>query len=244
VFKFLINLNRRISNRFSRAFPGFTGSPSSQGIILEEINAFIKAGSGRKLKILEAGGIDRPLLEKSDKYTYDGLDIEHKSECDEIYHDFLVQSIEEKIPGKYHLIISFTLLEHVKNNQAALSSIYASLQNDGKTINYLPSKHHPYSIILRMVGDKMQKKIIRYLRPWAQGVTGYPAFFDECSPREMKKLLSKIGCQNIAIIPFYRANDYFSFCFPLFMMVTCWENICRAFNWTCFCSGFIFSAEK
>lgn len=194
--------------------------------------------------ILEVGGIDRPLLEKSKTYTYDGLDIESKEKCRDIYDNFMVQSIEQKVSGKYDLIISFTLLEHVPNNTNSFHSIYDALNEKGVTIHYIPSKYHPYSLILRLVGYKLQKKIISYLRPHVKDLTGYPAYFDKCSPNDMAQLLREIGFNNIKIIPFYRANDYFSFFAPFYVLITLYENLCNTLNLKSMCSGFIVYASK
>lgn len=194
--------------------------------------------------ILEAGGIDRPLLNKGSNIIYDGLDIEYREKCSEIYDHFIVQSIEDPINGKYDLIISRTLLEHVPDNRNAFKSIYASLNDKGVTIHYQPSKYHPYSLILRAVGNRGQRFLIRKLRPWSADFTGYPAYFSYCSPRQMRKLLTETGFKSIKTKCFYHANDYFSFCFPLFLLVTLWENLCKILNWETFCSGFIIEAHK
>jgi len=92
--------------------------------------------------VLEAGGIDRPLLERSKEIRYDGLDIEHKERCEHIYDNFIVQSIEESFKYKYDLIISKALLEHVQDNDASVTQMYEASRTGGYVIHYLP-----YSII-------------------------------------------------------------------------------------------------
>ena len=71
--------------------------------------------------MLEIGGIDRPLLERSSRFRYDGLDIEYREQCEDIYDNFYVQSTEKSIENKYDLIISMTLLEHVRDNDASFN---------------------------------------------------------------------------------------------------------------------------
>jgi len=194
--------------------------------------------------VLEVGGIDRPLLRKAEGYIYDGLDIEYKPACKMIYDHFYVQSVEEPIRNKYDIIISKTVLEHVKNNFLSAHQMYKALNRGGITIHYVPCKYHPYSLILRTTRPGLQKTLIRILRPWAIGTTGYIAFFDRCSPKEMGKVFDKVGYKNINIIRFYNANDYFRFFFPFYMIVTLWEWVCRIFKMQQLCSGFIIEAEK
>jgi SAM-dependent methyltransferase len=194
--------------------------------------------------VLEVGCIDRPLLNRSSKFRYDGIDITYKAECEKIYDNFYVQSIEQPIENKYDLIMSKTLLEHVQDNDASITQMYEALRKGGYTIHYQPSKYHPYSLALRIVGHKWQRKLVRILRPWAVGVTGYPAFFDKCSPKEMRKLFNCKGFKDIETVSFFRANDYFRFFFPFYITVTLWENICKKLRWEQLCSGFIVIARK
>jgi SAM-dependent methyltransferase len=195
--------------------------------------------------VLEVGGIDRPLLARNDGFAYHGLDIEEKDGCQEIYDDFMVQSIEKPVTnGAYDLIISITVLEHVPDNAAAVTNIHSALKSGGVTHHYIPAKWHPYSIALQMVGPTWQRRLIGMLRSDAVEVTGYPTFFDHCSVREMKALFLKCGFVNIDVQPYWRANDYFAFFVPLYIAVSAFENLCAYFNWTALSSGFVISAKR
>lgn len=113
----------------------------------------------------------------------------------------------------------------------------------GTTHHFIPSKNHPYSICLRIVGPKLQKILIRYLRPDSVAETGYPAFFDHCSPQEMEELFQRAGFTEIDLQPFYRAHDYFAFFLPAFVLITFYENFCKYFDLRPLCSGFVISAK-
>lgn len=195
-------------------------------------------------RILEIGGIDRPLLEKNSAFFYIGLDIDFAPDCYKKYDKFLHQSIEHEIPEKVDLIISKTLLEHVPDNEKSIKNMYNALQNGGIMVHHVPSKSHPYSLILRLVGPRLQKILIKYLRPHAANETGYPAFFDYCSVGEMRKLLTKNGFQNMEVKPYYFATDYFSFFVPLFLLVALFENFCRKFKLEYFASAMLVTALK
>ncbi|UCG57067.1 MAG: hypothetical protein JSU70_19655 [Phycisphaerales bacterium] len=122
--------------------------------------------------------------------------------------------------------------------------MHKALKTRGCIIHYVPSKYHPYSLILRLVGPKIQNRLIRTLRPWAGHVTGYPVFFDKCSPREMKGVLQASGFREIRIFPFFKANDCFRFFVPGYILVTMWEKVCKRLEWEQLCSGFIIIARK
>ena len=143
-----------------------------------------------------------------------------------------------------NMVISTTLLEHVPDNAKSIKSIYDSLVGGGTTHHYIPSKWHPYSVALRLVGPTLQKKLIAILRPAAADVTGYPAFFSHCSPGGMRKVFLNNGFQDVEVNPFYRANDYFAFFVPAFLIITLYENICALLNIHIASSGFVISARK
>jgi hypothetical protein len=99
-------------------------------------------------------------------------------------------------------------------------------------------------LALRAVDPKWQRRLIRVLRPDAVGETGYPAFFDHCTARDMARLFGDVGFDDVRVRTFYRANDYFAFFFPAFIAVTAFEYICKVFDWTYFASGFVISGRK
>jgi hypothetical protein len=196
------------------------------------------------LSILEIGGIDRPLLGRGRGFTYEGLDIESREGCYRAYDNFLVQSVEEPIPGQYDMIVSITLLEHVRDNTASVRNMFDALKAGGVTHHYIPAKWHPYSICLRIVGPKWQKRLIPRLRPGNENITGYPAFFDHCSVRSMRTLFERSGFVDINVEPYYRANDYFAWFLPAYVVVSLLENWWSAWRMTAFASGFVISAKK
>ena len=239
----MVSANRKICRHLERLFPKFFGEPRDcnadqlkliDGILLQSTD----------LKILEVGGVDRPLLPISEQYFYVGMDIDDKPTCYRCYDEFIVQSIEDTIAGEFDLIISTTLLEHVPNNSVSVKSMYDALVLGGTIIHYVPSKNHFYSVCLRLVGPKLQKILIKYLRPEAAAITGYPAFFDNCSPSEMEKLCLNKGFKDVDVICYYKATDYFAFFLPAYLITSVLENFFEYFNFSFFSSGFIIIAKK
>jgi hypothetical protein len=158
----IINLNRRVCRKLELMFPSFFGSASYKELLNTKINDTINrmqldSSINSDMVVLDVGGIDRPLLKKSQKYLYYGLDIEYRNKCDVVYDTFIVQSIEKPIPCKVNLIISYTLMEHVRDNETAVLEMFKALFEGGECHHYIPSKWHPYSMGLRLFGYKIQK---------------------------------------------------------------------------------------
>jgi hypothetical protein len=242
MLKQLVAVNRKMSNDLLRRFPAVFGEPPYREELRRRIDGSIHDLHPKA--IIEIGGIDRPLISKCADYAYIGVDIESRDECYSIYDQFVVQSIEKPLGIKAEMVISITLLEHVPDNKSAIASIAEALTPGGVTHHYIPSKWHPYSVALRLVGSTIQKKLIPLLRPGAEAVTGYPAYFDYCSPSAMRKLFIDSGLEEVTTKVYYRANDYFAFFVPLYVLVSLFENMCRALKLEALGCGFVISGQK
>ena len=239
----IVKFNQEISRALVQYLPNIFGSSRNAS---KDLNSRIEYAVAeiKPQIVLEIGGVDRPLLEKSSSYKYLGMDIDFRPDCNLIYDEFFVQSIEEKFTQRSDLIISKTLLEHVKDNKKSINNMHKALNDGGLMIHYVPSKYHPYSLLLRLVGHRLQKILIKVLRPQAADVSGYLAFFNLCSPCQMRKECEKAGFKDIKISCYYRATDYFSFFAPAFILVALWENICAKFCLEKTAAGFIIEARK
>lgn len=242
MIRWFVSLNRKVCQGMQSRFPNFFDDPSCIGAMTDNIRDVLERDHPKV--ILEVGGVDRPLLPRSNEYTFCGVDIDNRPECIELYDQFVVQSVEDPMPIKADMILSVTLLEHVPNNAKAARSMFLSLNPGGTTHHYVPCKWHPYAICLRIVGPKAQRRLIKVLRPAAVEVSGYPAFFNYCTPLAMKHLFEKSGFVDVKVQPFYRATDYFAFFIPAFLVVAAFENFCRWLRLSTFSSGFVISARK
>jgi SAM-dependent methyltransferase len=236
-----IEWNRRHGYELRRRKQWFFGDLSYHAELRRRIDATLEGGVQR---VLEVGGVDRPLLKRGEGFTYVGLDIDDKSECYEVYDSFMVQSVEEPIEGPYDAIVSITVLEHVPDNRAAVHSMFDALVPGGVVHHYMPGKGHPYALVLRLVGPGWQKRLIRTTRPESEAITGYPTYFDHCTATAMTALLTEVGFVDIDVDVHYSANDYFSFFLPAFVGVAAFENVCRRLSWSYFASGFVVSATR
>ena len=236
-----VQFNKKLGDRLS-VFDFFKDDDFTEFLV----NKIYRIIDTKKPKlILEIGGADRPLIEKNScSYQFYGLDIDKPSCCEMFYDEFMDQPVEKTISCNFDLIVSKSLLEHTEDNKQVLDNLYSCLKPKGMMVHYIPSKYHPYSTILRIVGPKLQLKIIKSLRPWALPLSGYRAYFSYCSPGQMKRLLKDVGFVNIEITTFYGAKDYFKFFLPLFVLIALYDNIMRVLPYDFGASGFLLYCEK
>lgn len=240
--KAFVGANRRAARALERRWPRFfLGDHDYLACLRQRVEADIASNAPQV--VLEPGGIDRPFLEKGRGFRYIGVDIEERPDCYRVYDAFHVQSIEERLPVKVDMVVSTTLLEHVPDNRRSIATIHDALNPGGTTHHYIPSKNHPYALALRLVGPRLQKILIAWLRPEAAAVTGYPTFFSHCTPGQMHALFQETGFSSIDIQPFYRAADYFAFFLPTYLACVLFENACKALDMRAFASGFVISAK-
>jgi len=237
-----INVNRASARWLERRAPGVFAGVDCYAPLCSAIDRTLQTEPVSR--ILEIGGIDRPLLRKSPDYEYIGVDIESFADTDRTYDRFFIQSIEQPVDVAVDLAISNTVLEHIPNNRLAISNIFGALRNGGSTHHYVPSKWHPYSILLRLIGPKAQRYLISQIRPEAMDVSGYVAFFNQCSPAEMRAQFGENGFVDIEIRCFYRANGYFDSFLPLYIVVSLYENACRLAGAELLASGYVISARR
>ena len=60
----------------------------------------------------------------------------------------------------------------------------------------------------------------------------------------MRRLFVANGLVDIDVKAYYRANDYFAFFVPAYVLVSLFENLCQAFKIELLASGFVISARK
>ena len=60
----------------------------------------------------------------------------------------------------------------------------------------------------------------------------------------MRKLFTENGLVAIETVAYYRANDYFAFFLPAYILISLFENLCRVFDLELLASGFVISARK
>ena len=245
ILRLFVQANMRICAWLERTFPrafapklgGATYLPDIKGLL----QPIVARGGAR---ILEVGGIDRPVLERDGTFVFAGLDIEHKERCDEVYDEFSVQSVEEPIAGEFDAIYSVTVLEHVPDNDASSRSMCAATAPGGWSIHYVPCRDHPYGLLLRLVGNSLQRRLLGLIAKGGRPMGGYPTYFDRCTPSAMKAAFVSAGYERVEIRPYYSPTPYFRAFVPVHLLVVLFMHVCEMARWERFSSGFLVVARQ
>lgn len=233
VILFIIKINKRISRPLVQ----------SEFNIDSYFNDRIVNLSKSSKKIIEVGGVSRPILRLSDNYKYFGIDIDNNFNSEEFYDEFFCQSIELELPVNGDLIFSKYLMEHVENVKISYLNQEKSLLKGGKSIHLYPLGYHPFSILNKIFSNNFTKKLIGYIRPESAGITGYPAFYSLGNYYNLEKFLKSKRIK-AKFKYHYGAVDYFSFFFPFALIIFMFNMFCKTFNLKIFASNVVVEISK
>lgn len=193
--------------------------------------------------ILELGGVSRPVLQKNISYRYVGVDIDDGFIHDNFYDQFYCQSVEDELPEKGDLIFSKYLMEHVKDVKTSYVNQFSALNYSGKMIHLYPLGYHPFSLLNKLIGNKVARKIIPLIRQGSEGVTGYPAFYSLGNAYSLERFF-KIKGIKAEFIYHYGAVDYFAFFFPFALLISLFNSFAKTFGLKLFASNVLVIIKK
>ncbi len=235
-----VDINRCITRKFLEGFSKVFGA------LEDPEKDFLKMlGEHSYKSVIEIGGANRPLFKKEALEKYVGIDIDKTFDWKPIYSEFYAQPCEIPLPTDVYgdLIVSKYLLEHTIDNRRVFKNITQMLSKNGVSIHIFPLGFHPYSLINRLVGNRIAKILIPILRPGSEMITGYPAHYHMCNSLDLKKLLNKLKIR-YQIKYYFGAEDYFGFCAPLGCLVHIFNRIAFKFKLNIFASNAVLVTYK
>lgn len=128
------------------------------------------------------------------------------------------------------LVVSMSTLEHIRRVQPVAREIYRVLKPGGHTIHVFPSKNAPFSLLNRLLPHSVTRRLLRALIPGSEGIQGFPAYYDHCSPAEMERLLTRSGFKVLRTEWSSYQSDYYGFFIPLYLLSLVYDQIVQGLN--------------
>jgi SAM-dependent methyltransferase len=186
------------------------------------------------MAILDVGSGRRPTIPAGWRPAgthYAGLDIS----ADELaaadagsYDEILVGDIGSRIAeleGRFDLILSWQVLEHVGDLEAAVDNMKSYLRPGGRMVAQLSGAYAVFAAIARVTPYPLRAKAMEKLLHQDPD-TKFPTRYDRCDYRALNLLLG--GWNRHEVLPRYRGGVYFSFFRPLERLYLLYENwVCR-----------------
>ncbi len=228
----LVNHQRRLSEAFDRKFlPEFMRIDGNRHFVDCFLPQFLDANK----KVADVGGGRTPCFSISKKKSYTlhitGVDIsaqELNSAEIGAYDEILVADICAHVGRpSFDLIVCQSLLEHVKDARAAICNMSDMLNPDGILLLFAPSRRALFARINQALPEQLKRKLLFAIFPESRKRQGFPAFYDNCTLLEIKKIAKAHNLKTVQEKAFWLSN-YFSFFLPFHIMWRIWSVLDKA----------------
>ena len=181
------------------------------------------AGHLKQPRILEVGGGRSPMLSQDQvaaldaRYTVNDISARELEQAPKwvsrLHGDIadagLLQGAES---GKYDLIFSRMVFEHVRDPKQAYANIASLLSVGGVAVNAIPTLYASPFLLNRMLPQGLSARLLKRFDPKRnpEEVPKFPAYYRWCTSTEAtRRKLEKVGFQTAQLVPFY-GHDYYS----------------------------------
>jgi ubiquinone/menaquinone biosynthesis C-methylase UbiE len=233
-----IRLNRRLARHIERTLghaPGYEQSPM-QYCYIKTVAEYANAQPDQVIVDLGAGMHCHfaALLEPDNRSRIIGVDISAEvMASNEDLDEKVVANAEKGLPlpdAEADLVVSMLLLEHLTRVQPVAREIHRVVKPGGYTIHIFPSKNAPFALLNRYLPQSLTRKLLRSLIPGSEGLQGFPAYYDDCSPSEMERLFARSGFTVVRTKWSSYQSDYYGFFLPLYLLSLAYDLIVQRLN--------------
>lgn len=199
-----------------------------QAPFLDRVAAQLRPG----IRVLDVGSGARPavpLEQRPSGCYYVGMDIsarELERAGPDAYDEIVVGDICAPIPSlsdAFDLVLSWQVLEHVSSMRAALENQRAALVPGGRMIAMLSGTWAIYALAARVIPHRTSLMLQTRLLG-ADPRDKFPARYDSCSYRGLRRRLTESGWASWEVVPYYKAGGYLRFSRLLLQSYLAYEN--------------------
>jgi SAM-dependent methyltransferase len=173
------------------------------------------------MAILDIGSGRRPALASAHRPAgarYVGLDLsaaELARAPADAYDERIVADIAEpveRLRGQFDLIVSWQVLEHVRDMERALHHARCYLRPGGSFVALLSGRYSVNGVLNAALPPAVSVWLMRCLLG-RDPESVFPAYYDGCTHGDLRRLMS--DWTDAAIAPLYLGGSYFNFSLPL-----------------------------
>jgi SAM-dependent methyltransferase len=202
----------------------------------ERFEELVKQSLEPEMCVLDVGSGRHPVLSPDTRPSleYVGLDIS-ASELAEApagaYDKTEICSITEyrqELEGRFDLILSYQVFEHVAPLDRALANIGRYLRPGGELVALFSGRYSPMAVLNRAMPHRLARRLNQRLldrRP----ATMFEAGYDRCYASAIRTLLA--DWSEVSIEPRWAAASYFFFARPVMRAYLALENRLAAGGW-------------
>ncbi|WOJ95028.1 class I SAM-dependent methyltransferase [Congregibacter variabilis] len=116
------------------------------------------------------------------------------------------------------IVVSRSLIEHLHDTETFARECYRVLKPGGIAIHVLPGKNSPFSILNRLLPNKVSKHLLNWAFPHRKSELGFPAYYQNCAYPAITQLFERHHFQLEVVRLRYFQSSYFMVFFPVFVL--------------------------
>ena len=221
-----------LSRRFDKFLPKELSVDGNWEFLNKNLPRFLK----QQQTILDVGGGKNPFVDAKTKKELNSVLIGLDIDIDELkqapvgtYDEIVCADIStfRGFSNEVDLAICQSVFEHIEDVSSAFQSIsYMLKERTGTVVLFVPCKYAPFTILNRLLPEKLKKSLLYFFFPQTERDQGFKAYYDKCSPGEFRKLAEQ-NSLNIDEEYVYHESGYFTFFFPLHLVWRLWMLLHR-----------------
>lgn len=241
ILRSLVDLNVRVSRCVDeRLFASMTLDGNRDFVL------GIKHSVGSDLRVADIGGGKSPMFSASEvaakRLEVLGVDIDPEELAAApvgAYAKTLCADITAvRGNADNDVVIVQSLLEHVRDGRKAAEGIASFCAPGGRVYTFCPNRRAWFAIINRVLPERIKKAVLYAVFPDTREKQGFAAYYDQCTPAEMKQALEMAGLRVERITPYF-ISTYFRFFVPFhvfwrvvnFPLMKLWPGVfCETFS--------------
>jgi SAM-dependent methyltransferase len=163
--------------------------------------------------LLELGGGRWPSFRLSElpnnlrSYTVNDVSAQELSLVPQEYDKacFDVAGDASAFEGRYDVVFSRFLAEHVRDGEAMHRNVHQVLKPGGVAFHLIPTLYALPFVINRLLPERVGQRVLDLLSPRREISPKFPAYYSKChgNTPAMRKMFNAIGYQRVEIINFY-----------------------------------------
>lgn len=146
--------------------------------------------------------------------------------------------------GSVDLIVSRSVVEHLRDNRAFFANCARTLRPGGALIHTFPCRFAPFALLNQILPNPLTRRLIARFHPQWQDECGFPARYDRCWFSAMRRLLESCGFENPRFAFRYYQSIYFDFFFPLYLVMLSYDLIVFSLGMRNLACAMLVTAER
>ncbi len=221
----LLKNQQKISQGLDRLLPRRFRVDGNHDFATSFAPRFLRPG----MTIYDVGGGKHPFIPAAQVAELDlrvvGIDIDQQELAEApagAYHEIICTDITRyRGRGEADLVICRTLLEHVRDVDAAFAAIASILKPGGTALVFAPSRNAVFARLNLLFPESLKRRLLRSITPEDEHTRGFPSFYDRCTPRDFRTLGDHHHLR-VEEERFYFLSSYLFFLVPTYLLWRTW----------------------